>query len=408
MRYSICGFNQERVLEIKKEIEVKKGEKTKKVILRLDATDLIILNNIADFFNRNKVIKYVIDSKTFVSIRYNAVIEDLPILDIKKQALRDRIDKMCTLGVLEKKVIKNGSGSWTAFRLGDVYETLKYSHQKEVCSETQIGTEKQGGCVVNYTRGMYSTTHGVCSEIHTNTNILNKDFFTIKDSFLEKENIKEKDFSFDSHESNARDLFSDMAAEDFADYDTPTFDAFWNLYDKKMGKVKVKAKWDKLSKADKKAIMDYLPRYVESTPDKQYRKHPLTFLNQEGWNDEIIEHKTLSTSDYDRKSTSSNVLRTTYSSGDTDPADIKRWEEPARKCVEWMQSNDIHFSMTTQDFRSCYEYVEGCVKAMAAILMQYKGVQFPGFVKLEVDKRRREEPFSSMISEYVREHNSHK
>lgn len=243
-----------------------------------------------------------------------------------------------------------------------------------------------------------SDKNGKSNTNSNNTNINN----TNRDIFIDN------NISFDSTESNASDLFSDMAAEDFADYNTPTFDAFWNLYDKKMGKVKVKAKWDKLSKADKKAIMDYLPRYVESTPDKQYRKHPLTFLNQESWNDEIIEHKTLSTSDYDRKSTSSNVLRTTDSSGDTDPSDIKRWEEPARKCVEWMQSNDIHFSMTTQDFRSCYEYVEGCVKAMAAILMQYKGVQFPGFVKLEVDKRRREEPFSSMISEYVREHNSHK
>jgi hypothetical protein len=28
--------------------------------------------------------------------------------------------------------------------------------------------------------------------------------------------------------------------------------------------------------------------YVASTPDKQFRKDPLTYLNQKAWNDEII------------------------------------------------------------------------------------------------------------------------
>ena len=34
--------------------------------------------------------------------------------------------------------------------------------------------------------------------------------------------------------------------------------------------------------------MDYLPGYIQSKPDKQFRKHPTTFLNNEGWKDEII------------------------------------------------------------------------------------------------------------------------
>lgn len=330
------------------------------------------------------------DDKTWFYKSSAQICEIYPYLSQEK--VKRAIERLVQSGLLYKRVnVDNGllKANW-------------YSLSDKVISWYASGKIPNAG--YNTQRKVQYPTSGTIPN-KDNNNIVNNN----KDIFIEKENIlKEKDISFDSPESNARDLFSDMAAEDFADYDTPTFDAFWNLYDKKMGKIKVKAKWDKLSKADKKAIMDYLPKYVESTPDKQYRKHPLTFLNQEGWNDEIIEHKTLCTSDNDRKSTSSNVLRATDSSGDTDPSDIKRWEEPARKCVEWMQSNDIHFSMTTQDFRSCYEYVEGCVKAMAAILMQYKGVQFPGFVKLEVDKRRREEPFSSMISEYVREHNSHK
>jgi len=67
------------------------------------------------------------------------------------------------------------------------------------------------------------------------------------------------------------------------------FDNFWNLYDKKIGdKSKVKKKWDKLSKEDQDKIMVYIPKYINSQPDKKYRKNPETFLNNLSWNDEIL------------------------------------------------------------------------------------------------------------------------
>jgi hypothetical protein len=72
----------------------------------------------------------------------------------------------------------------------------------------------------------------------------------------------------------------------------PTFEDFWDLYDKKRGdKDKVKKKWVKLKQSEKEAIMDYLPRYIQAQPDKQYRKDPATFLNNKSWNDEIISRK---------------------------------------------------------------------------------------------------------------------
>ena len=67
------------------------------------------------------------------------------------------------------------------------------------------------------------------------------------------------------------------------------FEIFWNLYDKKVGKKeKIKSKWDKLTKEIQQKILDYLPEYIKSQPNKQFRKHPETFLNNESWNDEII------------------------------------------------------------------------------------------------------------------------
>jgi hypothetical protein len=66
------------------------------------------------------------------------------------------------------------------------------------------------------------------------------------------------------------------------------FDDFWNLYDKKVGKDGIEKKWESLTNKDRIAVMDYLPRYILSTPDKMFRKHPKTFLNNKSWNDEII------------------------------------------------------------------------------------------------------------------------
>ncbi len=66
------------------------------------------------------------------------------------------------------------------------------------------------------------------------------------------------------------------------------FDLFWVLYDKKVDKVKCEAKWKKLSKEIQQKILDYLPDYVKSTPNKDFRKNPATFLNNKSWENEII------------------------------------------------------------------------------------------------------------------------
>ena len=68
----------------------------------------------------------------------------------------------------------------------------------------------------------------------------------------------------------------------------PTFNDFWDLYDKKTSKHKTELKWNKLKQKDKELIIDYLPGYIASKPDKQFRKDPVTFLNNESWNDELI------------------------------------------------------------------------------------------------------------------------
>jgi hypothetical protein len=72
-----------------------------------------------------------------------------------------------------------------------------------------------------------------------------------------------------------------------------SFVDFWDIYDKKVGdREKIEKKWDSLSLKIQEEIMKYIPVYVQSQPDKKFRKNPQTFLNNKSWKDEIIEEST--------------------------------------------------------------------------------------------------------------------
>ena len=68
-----------------------------------------------------------------------------------------------------------------------------------------------------------------------------------------------------------------------------SFIVFWDLYDKKRDKIKCEGKWNRLTNKERQECIDKIPEYIESTPDKQFRKDPETFLNNKSWNDEIIK-----------------------------------------------------------------------------------------------------------------------
>lgn len=76
----------------------------------------------------------------------------------------------------------------------------------------------------------------------------------------------------------------------------PTFQDFWDAYAYKKGRKKSEEKWNKLKLQEKVACLKAVPAYVAntvipgSTSDgtrKQFRMHPLTYLNGARWEDEI-------------------------------------------------------------------------------------------------------------------------
>jgi len=70
------------------------------------------------------------------------------------------------------------------------------------------------------------------------------------------------------------------------------FDLWWNLYSYKKGKSAAEASWRRNVKTELiPIIMKHSKDYVNSTPDKTYRKHPSTYLNSHSWNDEITQQE---------------------------------------------------------------------------------------------------------------------
>lgn len=65
------------------------------------------------------------------------------------------------------------------------------------------------------------------------------------------------------------------------------FSDFWNIYDKKKDTAKCEKKWLSLTDNERELIMAHIPAYVKSTPDKKYRKNPMTYFSGKCWLDEI-------------------------------------------------------------------------------------------------------------------------
>lgn len=183
MKYSILGFNQEEVLKCKTTIDVNGKEKE----VCIDVTDLLILQCVSDFMNRQCVYKYVIDDKMYFSIQYKALLEDLPILNIGKQALRDRIDKLVLFNILEKEAIRNEQGSFVVFRIGTGYEQLVYNKKwVTVGSEIEGGVyQTTQGCVSNYTAKNSSTINSSTIKEKEDNKLSSQKKFNFKQALLD-------------------------------------------------------------------------------------------------------------------------------------------------------------------------------------------------------------------------------
>lgn len=70
-----------------------------------------------------------------------------------------------------------------------------------------------------------------------------------------------------------------------------SFEKFWELYDRDEDKIQCETLWMQLENSERIECITKLPEYIKSTPDKQFRKSPKSFLKNKAWRNEIINHK---------------------------------------------------------------------------------------------------------------------
>lgn len=118
--------------------------------------------------------------------------------------------------------------------------------------------------------------------LENKSNITSRDSNAVDKNRIELE--KEKDIELEKEKD-----INNTSSKD----DEKGFEEFWNLYDKKVGKVKCKSYWDKHIKSkviNKDNIDDILEKvmlYVNNT-EKKYRKDPERYIRDRKWEDEII------------------------------------------------------------------------------------------------------------------------
>ncbi len=70
-----------------------------------------------------------------------------------------------------------------------------------------------------------------------------------------------------------------------------TFQAFYSMYPRKMGRKEAEKSWNRLTPTQQSECLEALPNYLKYWKIKETAKdfipYPATFLNQERWTDEI-------------------------------------------------------------------------------------------------------------------------
>lgn len=64
-----------------------------------------------------------VGDKTYAWVNYSRVIEDIPILNMKKDTLSRRMKKICETGIMEHETLKQG-GTFSLYKLTDKYDQL--------------------------------------------------------------------------------------------------------------------------------------------------------------------------------------------------------------------------------------------------------------------------------------------
>lgn len=254
MKYTIMGFSQERVMELNES-----G-------CNIDITDLAILNWLEKISNSPKVVKEVIDGNAYFWVNYQSLLDDMPILGIKKRMLYARLQKMVDAGILSHQVKKQG-GTFSMYAFSNVYDQLVFSENNK-----QFNANPQQ----NNGYGMQKSADGSAKKCREGVQKIAEQNNRLLDNPFEKEPFTKTNIICSSDDEPKKKDASKSEIESF-------FKSVWKLYPKKRGLGQV-------SQSAKKALCSYgyeqveraINRYLgelRRTGKEEYMKNGSTFFN---------------------------------------------------------------------------------------------------------------------------------
>ena len=160
--------------------------------------------------------------------------------------------------------------------------------RKQLSKETGISESK-----IERLLTYFEKTEQQIEQRKTNTNrlisILNWDKYQINEQ-PNKQRVNNKRTTSEQRVNTLKEYKEDEEKEEEEEIKQTilTFDEFWDLYDKKVGKTKAHPLFEKTTEAERKLIKEFIPKYKISKPEVKYRKDPERFLKYKVWEDEII------------------------------------------------------------------------------------------------------------------------
>ncbi len=137
MKYTILGFSQSALVEA-----------------NLDLDDAAILRFLVDFHATGGMTERVIDGTVYWWIKYQHVVDNLPILKLQsKDVLARRMKVLAEKGFIEKKTYKVG-GTYSYFRIGPNRKSLiigwgTSEKSERVRLERRTGTSQKSNQTMN-------------------------------------------------------------------------------------------------------------------------------------------------------------------------------------------------------------------------------------------------------------------
>lgn len=89
-----------------------------------------------------------------------------------------------------------------------------------------------------------------------------------------------------------KDIDKDIEVDKEKEELITVFDIFWKSYDYNVGLRQVQDEWTQITRDmpnEIPKILEHVPKYVASKPDKKYRKNPENYLKERVWMDDIVD-----------------------------------------------------------------------------------------------------------------------